>query len=157
MAKYIERDEAIAALNKVRDDQRVFKYATASDFLSARDAIERAIKVLERLPAADVEPVKPGRWELTVHSFYYDTFDESCELCVYIVANCSECSGKHPDSYQVFNKTIYAPEDAGDDFRFDKKEEENKALQEFQSRNYHFAYYCPNCGARMVRGHNNGR
>lgn len=62
MAEYIERDEAIAALNKVRDDQRVFKYATASDFLSARDAIERAIKALESLPAADVDPVKRGRW-----------------------------------------------------------------------------------------------
>ena len=58
MAEYIERDAAIAALNKVRDDQRVFKYATASDFLSARDAIERAAKMLESLPAADVEPVQ---------------------------------------------------------------------------------------------------
>lgn len=58
MAEYIERDEAIAALNKVRDDQRAFKYATASDFLSARDAIERAIKVLESLPGADVEPAQ---------------------------------------------------------------------------------------------------
>ena len=58
MAEYIEREAAIAALNKVRDDQRVFKYTTASDFLSARDAIERAIKVLESLPAADVEPVQ---------------------------------------------------------------------------------------------------
>lgn len=57
MAEYIEREAAIAALKKVRDDQRLFKYATASDFLSARDAIERAVKVLESLPAADVEPV----------------------------------------------------------------------------------------------------
>ena len=57
MAEYIERDEAIAALNKVRDDQRVFKYATASDFLSARDAIERAAKVLESLPVSDAVPV----------------------------------------------------------------------------------------------------
>ena len=62
MDEYIERDKAIAALNKVRDDQRVFKYATASEFLSARDAIERAVKMLESLPAADVEPVKRGRW-----------------------------------------------------------------------------------------------
>lgn len=62
MAEYIELNAAITALNKVRDDQRVFKYATASDFLSARDAIERATKVLESLPAADVEPVRHGRW-----------------------------------------------------------------------------------------------
>ena len=59
MAEYIERNAAIAALNKVRDDQRVFKYATASDFLSARDAIERAIKVLERLPAAERRMIMP--------------------------------------------------------------------------------------------------
>ena len=117
------------------------------------DSIEQAISDSEdgvpRDHLIEVSPVRHGRWELTVHSFYRDTFNESCELCVYIVANCSECSGNHPNSYQVFSKTIYAPEDAGDDFRFDKKEEENKALQEFQSRNYQFAYYCPNCGAKM--------
>ena len=62
MAEYIEREAAIAALNKVRDDQRVFKYATTSDFLSARGEIERAVKMLESLPAADVEPVKRGSW-----------------------------------------------------------------------------------------------
>ena len=62
MTEYIEREAAIAALNEVRDDQRVYKYATASDFLSARYAIERAIKLLESLPAADVEPVRHGRW-----------------------------------------------------------------------------------------------
>lgn len=97
----------------------------------------------------DKYEVKHGWWELKVNSFYRDTFDESCELCVYIVANCSECSEKHPNKYQVFGKTIYAPEDESDDFRFDQKEEENKALQEFQSRNYQFAHYCPNCGAKM--------
>ena len=113
----------------------------------------RVKTLISRQKAADVAPVRHGRWELTVHSFYRDTFDESCELCVYIVANCSECSGKHPNSYQVFSKTIYDPEDADDDFRFDQKDEENKALQEFQRSNYQFAYYCPNCGADM-RGSN---
>ena len=99
--------------------------------------------------SADVEPVRHGRWELTTNSFYRDTFDESCELCVYIVANCSECSGKHPNSYQVFSKTLYAPDDADDDFHFDKKAEEEKALLEFRNKKYEFAYYCPNCGAKM--------
>lgn len=100
-------------------------------------------------PAADVAPVRHAKWELTVHSFYRDTFDESCELCVYIVANCSECSGNHPNSYQVFSKTLYAPDDADDDFRFDQKAEEEKALLEFRNKKYEFAYYCPNCGCRM--------
>lgn len=97
----------------------------------------------------ELAPVRHGLWELTTHSFYRDTFDESCELCVYIVANCSECSGNHPNSYQVFSKTLYAPDDADDDFRFDQKAEEEKALLEFRNKKYEFAYYCPNCGCRM--------
>ena len=99
--------------------------------------------------AIEISRVRHGRWELTTHSFYRDTFDESCELCVYIVANCSECSGNHPNSYQVFSKTLYAPDDADDDFRFDQKAEEEKALLEFRNKKYEFAYYCPNCGATM--------
>ena len=106
------------------------------------------------LNSADVAPVKHGRWKLTTNSFYRDTFDESCELCVYIVANCSECSGNHPNSHQVFSKTLYAPDDADDDFRFDKKAEEEKALLEFRNKKYAFAYYCPNCGAKMDGGDN---
>ena len=140
MNEYIEREEIRRAYEKLTRS-----YVNGNPYI----ADWRFDEMIEKLPAADVAPVRHGRWELTVHSFYRDTFDESCELCVYIVANCSECSGNHPNSYQVSSKTIYAPEDAGDDFRFDQKEEENKALQEFQRRNYQFAYYCPNCGARM--------
>ena len=111
------------------------------------DAID--IEDVDAIPAADVAPVRHGKWELTTHSFYSDTFDESCELCVYIVANCSECSGNHPNSYQVFSKTLYAPDDADDDFRFCQKAEEEKAILEFRNKKYEFAYYCPNCGAKM--------
>lgn len=105
--------------------------------------------------AIEISRVRYGRWELTTHSFYRDTFDESCELCVYIVANCSECSENHPNSYQVFSKTLYAPDDADDDFRFDKKAEEEKALLEFRNKKYEFSYYCPNCGAKMDGGDGN--
>ena len=90
MAEYIKRDKAIAALNKVRDDQRVFKYATASDFLSARDAIERAIKVLESLPAADVAQVRHGRWIASHDEFC------ACSICKYPV-------------YVGWNQTNYCP------------------------------------------------
>ena len=120
------------------------------DALYDADAITmNGVKILNQFPSSDVEPVRHGRWELTTNSFYCDTFDESCELCVYIVANCSECSGNHPNSHQVFSKTLYAPDDADDDFRFDKKAEEEKALLEFRNKKYEFAYYCPNCGAKM--------
>ena len=153
MDEYIYKDEAFAIIeNKQREICPMGRYSRAAVYCSDREAFDNWQEILdeiEAIPSADVAPVRHGRWELTVHSFYRDTFDESCELCVYIVANCSECSGNHPNSYQVSSKTIYAPEDAVDDFRFDQKEEENKALQEFQRRNYQFAYYCPNCGAKM--------
>ena len=135
-----------ALLQQIGEKLNVLR--SCNDFKEAW-GMRYAMVMIQNAPAVDAVEVVHGRWKLTVHSFYRDTFDESCELCVYIVANCSECSGNHPNSYQVFSKTIYAPEDADDDFRFDQKEEENKALQEFQSRNYQFAYFCPNCGARM--------
>ena len=137
MDEYIEREAAIRVVNG------------QSSLTMTRS---RLIDSISNIPAADVAPVVHGRWELTTHSFYRDTFDESCELCVYIVANCSKCSGNHPNSYQVFSKTLYAPDDADDDFRFDQKVEEEKALLEFRNKKYEFAHYCPNCGAKMDGG-----
>ena len=136
MDEYIERETAVAWF---------MPYAHTGESIDA----DVVISDIKGMKAADVAPVRHGRWELTTHSFYRDTFDESCELCVYIVANCSECSGNHPNSYQVFSKTLYAPDDADDDFRFDQKAEEEKALLEFRNKKYEFAYYCPNCGAKM--------
>lgn len=160
MDEYIERtEELILAVNAgARAIENTKRYHGASYCFNVFSANHKEIPYLkaaevlrgfEEIPAVDVAPVRHGRWELTVHSFYRDTFDESCELCVYIVANCSECSGNHPNSYQVFSKTLYAPDDADDDFRFDQKAEEEKALLEFRNKKYEFAHYCPNCGAKM--------
>ena len=103
--------------------------------------------------ALSSEALRPkGRWELEVKSFYRDTFDESCELVVYILATCSCCGGKHPNSHQVYSKNLCAPEDAEEDYRFDETAEMEKALAEFRDRNYVFANYCPNCGADMREG-----
>ena len=75
MAEYIEREAAIAALTEFRDDQTVSKYLSVENCLVARDAIERATKVLESLPAADVVPVWHGRW------LCVDTDTEQFFLC----------------------------------------------------------------------------
>ena len=145
MAEYIEREAISEGIRKYYyKNPPNFSYGEGFD-----RGLDRAQRAILDAPSADVVPVRHGRWELTTHSFYRDTFDESCELCVYIVANCSECSGNHPNSYQVFSKTLYAPDDADDDFRFDQKAEEEKALLEFRNKKYEFAYYCPNCGAKM--------
>ena len=144
MNEYISKETLQARLNCKKAGPATKRYTEGWN-----DAILMVKSMIHSEKAADVAPVRHGRWELTVHSFYCDTFDDSCELCVYIVANCSECSGNHPNSYQVFSKTLYAPDDADDDFRFDKKAEEEKALLEFRNKKYEFAYYCPNCGAKM--------
>lgn len=95
-----------------------------------------------------------GEWGLEARSFYRDTFDESCELVVYIIANCTNCGEKHPNAHQVFSKTLYAPEDAEEDFRFNESLERMNALREFKAKGYKFAHFCPNCGADMRKGEN---
>ena len=75
MAKYIEREAAIAALDEFRLNETVSKYATVMQCRAARDAISRAAKVLESLPAADVEPVK--QW--------IPVYDELPEVGGYVV------------------------------------------------------------------------
>lgn len=97
----------------------------------------------------DGSPEKDAFWELTVRSFYRDNYDESTELCVYIVANCSNCGRKHPDSHQIYSASVYPPEDATDDFRFDQEYEERKHKKKFLSQNPKFANYCPECGKHM--------
>jgi hypothetical protein len=120
---------------------------------SMRGGIRKALRCMEQTPTIDPKSLRPkGRWKLEVKSFYRDTFDESCELVVYILATCSCCGGKHPNSYQVYSKNLYAPEYAEEDYRFDETAEMEKALAEFRDRNYVFANYCPNCGADMREG-----
>ena len=106
---------------------------------------------MRMIPTSDVVEVKHGEWTLEVHSFYVDNWDESIELCVYILASCSNCGEEHKPK-QVFSKHLYAPEDADDDFRFDQEYEKSKALEEFKQQGYKFKNYCPYCGAKMDGG-----
>ena len=109
-------------------------------------------EIFECYPTIEAEPVKHGNWKLHTHSFYYDNFDESIELAVYITAECSECGRKHPDSHQVFSKHLYAPEYATEYFRFDQEVEEDAALKEFMQSGRKLARFCPDCGAKMDGG-----
>jgi hypothetical protein len=131
------------------EDLRKFPFRlNSNDFNLGAEAV---IEYAENLPTADVEEVRHGEWNLEVHSFYADNFDESIELCIYILANCSNCGTEHSPK-QVFSKHLYAPEDADDYFRFDQEYEKAKALEEFKQRNYKFQKYCSECGAKMYGG-----
>ena len=93
--------------------------------------------------------VYQSEWELTVKSFYADNWNESIELVIYMTAKCAYCGQEHHPK-QVFSKHLYAPEDAEEDFRFDRVREEVQALEEFEKKNYKFQNYCPNCGRKTI-------
>lgn len=136
MNEYIKRESAI---------NFVEKYTPNFDGETTMQCVRTA---LDNVPAADVVEVRHGEWNLEVHSFYMDTWDESPELCVYILASCSNCGEEHSPK-EVFSMHVYAPEGVDCDYRFDKEYEEAKALEKFKQCNYEFQNYCPNCGAKM--------
>ena len=143
MAEYIERE----ALLKDIEESVVFTVRQGQPSLEMRGA-NKITDRIKSAPTADVVEVKHGEWDLEVHSFYADNWDESIELRVYILASCSNCGEEHKHK-QVFSKHLYAPEDADDDFRFDQEYEKSKALEEFKQTGYEFKKYCSNCGAKM--------
>ena len=143
MNKYINTDA-------VKLDIRRYLMPNVDDdgTVTVENAERYFLNLLDDAPAADVVEVRHGEWNLEVHSFYMDTWDESPELCVYILASCSNCGEEHSPK-EVFSMHVYAPEDADCDYRFDKEYEEAKALEKFKQCNYEFQNYCPNCGAIM--------
>ena len=62
MAEYIEREALLEALKEFRLNETMSKHLTREDCETARNAVERAQMVIERIPAADVAPVRHGRW-----------------------------------------------------------------------------------------------
>lgn len=111
---------------------------------------EEFLDAILNAPTIEPDSMRPhGKWMLNAKSFYKDTMSEEIELCVYITAHCSECNGRHPDSYQVYTKTIYPPDNNIYDYVFDQKAEELKSIKEFNNYNYKFSNYCPRCGAKM--------
>ena len=151
MDEYIEREKVYDIFGaKQQELLKYYRYYQLNDADKEEfDLYDSYMNEVERIPAADVVEVVHGEWVLETHSFYVDTWDESAEFAVYITANCSKCDRKHPDGHEVYSKRLYAPEDADENFRFDKEAEELLALKEFRQRKYDFAKFCPNCGAKM--------
>lgn len=82
MAEYIEREALLEALKEFRLNETMSKHLTREDCETARNAIERAQMVIECIPAADVAPVRHGKW---VHSRYENCSEQfemvKCSCC----------------------------------------------------------------------------
>ena len=81
MAEYIERDALIDAVESI-DWYRVYKGKLTAGSPSSENALYKASSiyaVIDNAPAADVAPVRHGRWE-------WDTED------IYRCSNCAEKS-----------------------------------------------------------------
>lgn len=82
MAEYIEREALLEALKEFRLNETMSKHLTREDCETARNAVERAQMVIERIPATDVAPVQHGRWIDNGACGYKWAF--ACSKCGYI-------------------------------------------------------------------------
>lgn len=82
MAEYIEREALLEALKEFRLNETMSKHLTREDCETARNAVERAQMVIERIPATDVAPVQHGLWIDNGACGYKWAF--ACSKCGYI-------------------------------------------------------------------------
>ena len=126
MAEYIDRDAALREIERrealMVGDKRV-SVAAMKSFIKNR-------------PAADVAPVRHGRWILEAH-------DERANYRWNVTAECSECCDEQKEIWAGFFPNVPSPiaRDA--------------ALVSAES--VKLSNYCPNCGAKMDGGGGGGR
>ena len=121
MAEYIEREALDKALT----------VAAANDKDKNRRTWAKAICVLHDLPAADVSPVRHGRW----------IEHEETPEDAYRHHKCSECNVNAPFDYKMREDW-----DEGMDGEWYSLGLVDDGINE------HLTDYCPNCGARMDGG-----
>ena len=121
MTEYIERE---AALREIERRERLM----VGDKTISVDALKRFL--LNR-PAADVAPMRHGRWILEAH-------DERVNYRWNVTAECSECCDEQKEIWAGFFPNV-PPSIARD-----------VALVSAES--VKLSNYCPNCGCRMDGG-----
>ena len=113
MDEYIEREAAIRVVNE------------QSSLTMTRSSL---IDSISKLPAADVEPVRHGRWILEAH-------DERVNYRWNVTAECSECCDERKEIWAGFFPSVPPSIARG------------AALVSAES--VKLSNYCPNCGAKM--------
>lgn len=117
MSEYISREVALKKLQMqlldLEADQDKGEYSELCENRGARDALDEAIYDIRTIKAADVQPVKHGRW---IDIYEYCEVHDLCPSGLEVYYWCSEC---------------------------DKAEKKTSD-------------FCPNCGADMTGGAENG-
>ena len=75
--KYIEREAALAFQNEV--EPLLCRNVVTHDIMSATTDADM-VKYLQSIPAADVRPVKRGKWETVYDDFMKSNYD-TCSCC----------------------------------------------------------------------------
>ena len=116
MAEYIKKEDIE---QKIQDG--------LNNLVLGHDAIE-VLGMIYEMPAADVAPVRHGRWILEAH-------DERVNYRWNVTAECSECCDEQKEIWAGFFPNVPSPiaRDA--------------ALVSAES--VKLSNYCPNCGAKM--------
>lgn len=124
MGDYISRNQVTESINKVSD---------AIGFETPAQAIEYAVQIICKTPAADVRPVVRGEWEWR-EEWEQHPETHSCDLisCGWYCTRCGIELGDY------LTKKLGQSVILDDDFRPPKLE------------------FCPSCGADMRGGQNNG-
>ena len=134
MAKYINREELVEWLTRIplkdlSDGRGLCRVIMEEDF-------KRAIRTIPDGMIIDVAPVVHGRWLLEAH-------DERVNYRWNVTAECSECCDEQKEIWSGFFPNVPPPiaRDA--------------AL--VSAEGVKLSNYCPNCGAKMNGGENNGK
>ena len=127
MAEYIEREAISEEIRKY-----YYKNPPNSSYGEGFDrGLDRAQRAILDAPAADVEPVRHGRWILEVH-------DERVNYRWNVTAECSECCDERKEIWAGFFPNI------------DPSIARSVALA--SAKSVKLSNYCPNCGAKMYGG-----
>ena len=131
MTEYIEREAISEEIRKY-----YYKNPPNSSYGEGFDrGLDRAQRAILDAPAADVAPVRHGRWILEAH-------DERVNYRWNVTAECSECCDEQKEIWAGFFPNV-PPSIARD-----------AALVSAES--VKLSNYCPNCGAKMDGGGEDG-
>ena len=126
MDDYISRKAVLKMLNETYDNMNLLGVQFYNGF-------QNAVHRVKDFSAADVAPVRHGRWILEAHN-------ERVNYRWNVTAECSECCDEKKEIYAGFFPG--APDYLAKDVILDS------------AKSVKLSNYCPNCGARMDGGIN---